>query len=80
MRIDRRSFAFGTLAVLSAPARAQTGHAGHGLYESLREPGRIGLPEVAKIQRVTDSPAPRAENQGRWTPRAALPLPRSEMA
>lgn len=30
-------------------------------------------------QRVTDSPAP-AGPRGRWVPRAALPIPRSEMA
>lgn len=32
-----------------------------------------------EAQRVTDSPAP-AGAPGRWTPRAALPIPRSEMA
>ena len=80
MRISRRIVLGGGLALLVSRASAQTGHEGHGLYESLREPGRIGLPETANVQRVVDSPAPRAANPGRWITRAALPLPRSEMA
>ncbi len=77
--IDRRLFITSGLAALATPGLAQTGHQ-HGLYEGLREPGRIGLPPIAEQQRVFDSPAPKAANPGRWLERAALPLPRSEMA
>lgn len=77
----RRVFVLGGLA---APAIALAQHQQHGgggeLYESLREPGRIPVPPIAAQQRVNDSPAPRAASQGRWTARAALPIPRSEMA
>ena len=76
----RRTLLAGGLAALAAPAVAQTGHEHHAPYEALRQPGRIPLPEIANQQRVFDSPAPRAANAGRWIERAALPLPRSEMA
>ncbi len=76
----RRTLLAGSLAVLAGPTLAQTGHEYHAPYESLRQPGRISLPEVANQQRVFDSPAPRAANAGRWIERAPLPLPRSEMA
>lgn len=67
--------------LLTSSALAQTGHEHHGpQYESLRTPGRIGLPEIAKTQWVFDSPAKKAENPGKWIDRAPLPLPRSEMA
>ena len=65
---------------MSAPGRRSAQHAGHGQYEKLTEPGRIPRPELAAIQSVFDSPAPKAAQQGRWTPKADLPLPRSEMA
>lgn len=83
--IDRRRFLFASTAAASAGvARAfaqQPGHEHHGgLYESLKTPGRIGLPETAASQHVFDSPAPKAANPGRWVAKAALPLPRSEMA
>ena len=59
----------------------QPGHEHHGgLYESLKTPGRIGLPETAATQHVFDSIAPKAATQGRWVAKAPLPLPRSEMA
>ncbi len=58
--IHRRFFIAGGLAVVSARAAAQTGHEHHAPYESLRQPGRIGLPDVAVQQRVYDSPAPKA--------------------
>src|SRR5215207_11180400 len=80
VRINRRSFMSGGVAFFAASAAAQTGHEHHAPYESLRQPGRIGLPEIAGQQRVYDSPAPKAVNPGRWVERAALPLPRSEMA
>jgi N-acetylneuraminic acid mutarotase len=76
----RRTLLAGGLAALAAPAVAQTGHEHHAPYEALRQPGCIPLPEIANQQRVFDSPAPRAANAGRWIDRAALPLPRSEMA
>lgn len=80
--IDRRRFLLGSAgAILAASSFAQMDHGHHeGQYESLRKPGRIGLPEIAATQHVFDSPAPKAANQGRWVTRAALPLPRSEMA
>ena len=81
MQLDRRFFVSGGLAVLTGPALAQTGHQHHDpLYELLRQPGRIGVPEAAAQQRVYDSPAPKAASAGRWLDRAPLPLPRSEMA
>lgn len=84
--MNRRRFLIGGAgALMASSAFAQTdGGArgpGHGdAYESLRKPGRIGLPEAAVTQRVFDSPARKAASQGRWTARAQLPLPRSEMA
>jgi N-acetylneuraminic acid mutarotase len=60
------------------PAAAFAQH--HGLYERLQKPGRIEKPELAALQNVFDSPAPKAANPGRWITRAPLPLPRSEMA
>ncbi len=78
---SRRAVLAGGFAALAAPAWAQGGHGHHGgLYEGLRQPGRIGLPEIAAQQRVHDSPAPQASRPGRWIERAPLPLPRSEMA
>ena len=78
-RLNRRHFMAGGIALVGAePALAQ--HAGHGQYEKLTEPGRIPRPELAAIQSVFDSPAPKAAQQGRWVPKADLPLPRSEMA
>jgi N-acetylneuraminic acid mutarotase len=84
--LDRRQLLAGTGAVAFATAaslraRAQSGHEHHGgLYERLDKPGRVGLPETAATQHVTDSPASKAPNPGRWITRAPLPLPRSEMA
>lgn len=80
----RRWFLLGTAGIGWAFLRrgsAQTGHEQHGgLYESLRTPGRIGLPDIAATQHVFDSPAPKAVQPGQWVQRAPLPLPRSEMA
>lgn len=84
--VDRRSFLAGAAvaavaATAAARASAQSGHEQHGgLYESLKAPGRIGLPDRAATQHVFESPAPKAADQGRWTTKAPLPLPRSEMA
>jgi hypothetical protein len=63
---------------MAGPALAQTSHEHHGgLYEGLGQPGRMGLPEAVSQQRVYDSPAPKAENPGRWIERAPLPTARS---
>src|SRR5512134_2147483 len=84
--MNRRRFLIGGAgALMASSAFAQTDGGAHGpgrgdAYESLRKPGRIGLPEAAATQRVFDSPARKAASQGRWTARAQLPLPRSEMA
>lgn len=82
MTLARRSFLLGAPAALAACAQTAThDHSAHQpMYERLDAPGRIDRPEVAKVQNVFDSPAPKAAQQGRWQPRAALPLPRSEMA
>lgn len=78
--ITRRSFATGFALTVASPAIAQ--HAGHDpLYSGLRDPKLTNVPEeTVAIQRVFDSPAPKAPNQGKWVNRAPLPLPRSEMA
>ncbi len=78
--LPRRAFLAGGIATLgAAPAFAQ--HAHHEpLYERLNEPGRVGVPDLAAVQRVYDSPAPKAVDPGRWVVCATLPLPRSEMA
>ncbi|MFN3656867.1 MAG: Kelch repeat-containing protein [Pseudolabrys sp.] len=77
--ITRRSFTAGIALSLASPVLAQ--HAGHDpLYSGLRDPNLKDIPEEALSQRVYDSPAPKAANQGRWIARAPLPVPRSEMA
>jgi len=80
--IDRRRFLLGGAAAVIASRVSAHGEPGApgAQYESLTQPGRIGLPELAALQHVTDSPAPRATHLGRWVVRAPLPLPRSEMA
>ncbi|HEV7258278.1 MAG TPA: kelch repeat-containing protein [Bosea sp. (in: a-proteobacteria)] len=69
-------------AAIAAPALAQQpGHEHHGgHYERLNQPGRIQKPELATSQNVFDSPAPKAAQPGRWSAKALLPMPRSEMA
>jgi N-acetylneuraminic acid mutarotase len=85
--LDRRHFLASSAALaltggVTSRVQAQSGgHEHHGgLYERLDKAGRVGLPETAATQHVTDSPAPKAANPGRWITRAPLPLPRSEMA
>jgi N-acetylneuraminic acid mutarotase len=77
---SRRTVLAGGMAVLAAPAFAQEHAHDAPLFERLREPGRIDLPEIAARQRVMDSPAPPAAQLGRWVERASLPIPRTEMA
>jgi len=80
--LNRRHLLTAAAAALAMPALAQQpGHEHHGgHYERLNQPGRIQKPELATTQNVFDSPAPKAANPGRWSERAALPMPRSEMA
>ncbi len=80
--LNRRSLLATGAAALASPALAQQpGHEQHGgHYERLNQPGRIGKPELAASQNVFDSPAPKATDPGRWSTKALLPLPRSEMA
>ena len=78
--LTRRTLTAGLALSLAGPALAQ--HADHDpLYSGLKDPKLTELPQdTAAVQRVFDSPAPKAANQGRWVTRAPLPLPRSEMA
>lgn len=78
--ITRRAFAAGLAAGLATPALAQQEQ--HSpLYSGLRDPKLKDAPvEIMKAQHVFDSPAPKAANPGRWTTRAPVPVPRSEMA
>ena len=77
--ISRRFMVGGGLAAISTPAFSQHQHH-QGQFERLNAPGRVDLPPIHNEQAVTDSPAPKAANQGRWTVRAPLPIPRTEMA
>lgn len=72
----------GGAALAASPALAQGNpHAHHGgQFERLAQPGRIGLPDLAQQHAVTDSPAPRAAQQGAWRALTPLPIPRTEMA
>lgn len=84
-RLNRRTFLASAAAVVAAPAvvRAQA-----NLPEAPPSPDHYhhlqgGVPHhitpEQESQRVYDSPAPKGP-QGRWETRAAMPLPRSEMA
>ena len=86
--MDRRQVLAGAIALGPAAAFAQ--HAGHRPDLPARPPSaepfaqlRDGAPHhltgEQEAQRVTDSPAPPGP-AGRWASRAALPIPRSEMA
>ncbi|UPJ49071.1 galactose oxidase [Bradyrhizobium sp. 200] len=92
-RLNRRAFVAGAAsATVCTPVLAQ--HSGHGTQPgaALREaapasdpfarlqggtPHHLTSEQIA--QRKVESPAPKGP-QGHWTPKAALPLPRSEMA
>ena len=80
--LTRRLFVGGLGTVGAGLTAASAQHAGHDpMYSHLRDTGVTGPPaDVLDAQRVFDTPAPRAANQGRWITRAPLPLPRSEMA
>jgi N-acetylneuraminic acid mutarotase len=81
--MDRRAALLGLSSLpLAAQVQAQApGHEQHGaMFEALQKAGRVGLPEIAATQHVTDSSAPKAAVQGKWITRAPLPIPRSEMA
>jgi len=80
--LNRRHLLAAGAAALASPALAQQqGHEHHGpQYERLSQPGRIEKPPLAATQNVFDSPAPKAATPGRWSAKAPLPLPRSEMA
>lgn len=89
--MDRRTFLLTGLAgtALSADALAQHAHPAAPLkeaapssapYSRLQGGGFVHhLEPEQESQRVFDSPAPQGP-KGRWMARAALPLPRSEMA
>ena len=86
--LDRRSMLMGAASLTAArTALAQTGPSLPAAPSSPEPYGRMvtggGLMDHLmpdeQAERVSDSPAP-AGPPGRWMPRAALPLPRSEMA
>lgn len=90
--MDRRRIVFGATLAALAGSRAEAQHAGHAgpavLPEAKPSPDRFNLLQGGaphhltpdqEAQRVTASAAP-AGAPGRWVPRAALPIPRSEMA
>ena len=90
--MDRRGFLAGSAAAVLGVNAGSAQHAGHGARPALPEAppspepfARLqgGVPHhltpEQEAQRVTESPAP-AGPQGRWIPRAAMPIPRSEMA
>lgn len=82
MALNRRTLLAGGAALAAAPAFAQGNpHAHHGgQFERLAQPGRIDLPDLHHAHAVTDSPAPRAAQQGSWRALTPLPIPRTEMA
>lgn len=81
---DRRRLLAAALAApaLGLPLLARAQQHGHheGQFERLSQPGRMGLPEIHARQADVLSPAPPAAQPGRWTVRAPLPIPRTEMA
>lgn len=88
--MDRRTFLTGaaSLAFGAAAARAQQAEHQHALpqappspepFTGLRTNAPHHITPDEQAQRVTESAAPQG-TPGRWITRAALPLPRSEMA
>ena len=83
MKHTRRQVLASSLAApaLAVPSllRAQRDHHA-GQFERLNQPGRTGLPEIHVQQVDIASPAPKASTPGRWSPRAPIAIPRTEMA
>ncbi len=85
--MDRRTFIAGAALALGATsARAQHQHTplpqaapSTDPFANLRSGAPHHITPDEQAQRVTDSPAPQG-TPGKWVTRAALPLPRSEMA
>ena len=71
--------ALAALAAAPALSRAQPNDAGATVMH-VRDASIARLPPNAEAQKSSDSPAPRAARAGRWSARAPLPFPRSEMA
>jgi N-acetylneuraminic acid mutarotase len=80
--LSRRAMLAGGGSLLATGAFAQHNHMPHqhNQFERLSQPGRMGPPDLHYQHAVTDSPAPKAPQQGRWQARAPLPIPRTEMA
>ncbi|MET0970449.1 MAG: galactose oxidase [Tardiphaga sp.] len=87
--INRRFLLVGGAALLSGVSLARAQHAGHQSlpaapsspdpFAKLQGGAPHHLTPEQESQRVIDSPAPKGP-PGQWQSRAALPLPRSEMA
>jgi N-acetylneuraminic acid mutarotase len=79
--MHRRNFLVGIGTVASSSALAQNPHAHHtGQFERLNQPGRINIPDLHFQHAAIESHAPKAADMGRWSPKAPLPIPRTEMA
>ncbi|MGL4634862.1 MAG: Kelch repeat-containing protein [Beijerinckiaceae bacterium] len=81
--ISRRTLIAGSASLAASAALAQ-GHNHmphqHNQFERLNQPGRMNPPDLHYQHAVTESHAPKAAVQGKWLPRAPLPIPRTEMA
>lgn len=89
--MDRRQFLAGTASLAFGATAAHAQHARHQHaplpqaapssepFTGLRTNAPHHITPDEQAQRVVDSPAPKG-SEGRWMTRAALPLPRSEMA
>ena len=92
MNTLRRTLLGALAAGVAAPQLARAQQAGHGAaameamphhdspYSHLFDAKARDLPAAAADVRFTASSAPPSARQGRWTVRASLPIPRSEMA
>jgi N-acetylneuraminic acid mutarotase len=79
--LSRRSLLAGFAILPASQALAQNPHAHHsGQFERLNQPGRMDTPALHFQHAATDSSAPKAAAMGKWTVRAPLPIPRTEMA